>query len=159
MAEQNKFKKSRIEAKKLADFKKQKIEPFRELLLTYITDNENKIKPNVKNKLIKQITDSKTIVKLQNLESNYITPLRFIKTKKQLPLTEVNRFNKSLNKSVSKLQKLKRSHVGFELIQTDEKQSRAFNATVRVDKYQLVSLGSNVATDKGRILTTAYKKL
>jgi hypothetical protein len=28
---------------------------------------------------------------------------------------------------------------------------------VRVDKYQLVSLGSNVATDKGRIVTTAYK--
>jgi hypothetical protein len=39
-----------------------------------------------------------------------------------------------------------------------KKQSRAFNATVRVDKYQLISLGSNVATDKGRILTTAYKK-
>jgi hypothetical protein len=38
-----------------------------------------------------------------------------------------------------------------------KKQSRAFNATVRVNKYQLVSLGSNVATDKNRILTTAYK--
>jgi hypothetical protein len=59
---------------------------------------------------------------------------------------------------VSKLQKLKRSHVGFELTQTDHKQSRAFNSMVRVDKYQLVSVGSNVATDKGRILTTDYNK-
>jgi hypothetical protein len=97
-------------------------------------------------------------VKLQNLETKYITPLRFIKTNKPLPLKEVNRFNKSLNTSVPKIQKLKRSHVGFELIQTDEKQSRAFNSMVRVYKYQLVSLGSNVTTDKGRILTTAYTK-
>jgi hypothetical protein len=113
--------KSRIEAKKLSEFKKQNIEPLRLLLLNYVEDNENKIKTNVKVKLIKEITNSKTTAKLQNLESKYITPLRFIKTKKQLPLTEVNRFNTSLNTSASKLQKLKRSHVGFELIQTDEK--------------------------------------
>jgi hypothetical protein len=109
----NKSKQSRIEAKKLSDFKKEQIEPLRGLLLTYVVDNENKIKTNVKTKLITEITNSKTTAKLQNLESKYITPLRFIKTKKQLPLTEVNRFHKPPNASVSKLQKLKRSHVGF----------------------------------------------
>jgi hypothetical protein len=158
MEDKIKNKNSRIEAKKLSEIKKQNLEPLRLLLLNYVEDNENKIKTNVKVKLIKEITNSKTTATLQNLESKYITPLRFIKTNKPLPLTGVNRFNKSLNTASSKLQKLKRSHVGFELIQTDEKQSRAFNATVRVDKYQLSSLGSNVATDKGRILTTAYKK-
>jgi hypothetical protein len=120
MEEQTKNNKSRIEAKTLSEFKKQNLEPLRLLLLNYVEYNENKIKTNVKVKLIKEITNSKTTVKLQNLESKYITPLRFIKTKKQLPLTEVNRFNKSLNTSVSKLQKLKRSHVGFEFIQTDK---------------------------------------
>ena len=70
----------------------------------------------------------------------------------------MNRFNKPLNASASKFQKLKRSHVGFELTQTGEKQSRAFNDTVRGDKYKIISLGSNVATDKVRLKTSAYKK-
>ena len=60
---------------------------------------------------------------------------------------------------MSKLQKLKRSHVGFELSQTGETKSRAFNDTVRASNYKTASLGSNVTADKGRILTTAYKKL
>ena len=72
----------------------------------------------------------------QNLETKYITPLRFIKTKNQLPLTEVTILNKPLTASVSNLQNIKRSHVGFELTQTGENHSRAFNATVRINKYK-----------------------
>ena len=97
----NKSKISRIEAKKLSVFKKSQIKPLRDLLLNYVEENAHTIKPNVKVKLIKEITTSKQITKLQNLESNYITPLRFVKPKKPLPLTEVNRFNKSLNASAS----------------------------------------------------------
>ena len=37
-------------------------------------------------------------------------------------------------------------------------QSRAFNDTVRVDNYKIIRLGSNVATDKHRIITYAYTK-
>ena len=129
----DKSKISRIEVKKLAVFKKTLIKPLRDLLLNYVEENAHKIKPNVKVRLIKEITNSKKLTKLQNLETNYITPLRFVKPKKPLPLTEVNRFNKSLNASASKFQKLKRSHVGFELTQTGEQQRRAFNDTVRVD--------------------------
>ena len=69
----------------------------------------------------------------------------------------MNRFNKPLNASASKFQK-KRSPVGFELTQTSEKQSRAFNDTVRVGKYKIISLGSDVATDKAKLITSAYKK-
>ena len=54
--------------------------------------------------------------------------------------------------------KTRRSHVGFDLTQTGEKQSRAFNDTVRGDKYKIISLGSNVATDKVKLITSAYKK-
>ena len=43
-----------------------------------------KIKPKVKLKLIKDIANAKTSVNLQNLETEYITPLRFIKTKTNL---------------------------------------------------------------------------
>ena len=64
-------------------------------------------------------------MQLQHIETKYITPLRFIKTKEQVPLTAVNRFNKPLTASVSKLQQLKRSHVGLELTRTGKKQSRA----------------------------------
>ena len=118
MEVKTKSKITRIEAKKLSDFKKDKIEPLRDLLSNSVEDNANKIKPNVQVKLIKEITNSKTSGKLQNLETKYITPLRFVKTKKPLPLSEVNRFNKPLNASASKFQKLKRSHVGLELTQT-----------------------------------------
>ena len=45
---------------------------------------------------------------LLDLETKYITALRFIKTKKQLPLTEVNIFNEHLIESLSKLQKPKK---------------------------------------------------
>ena len=82
MEVKNKSKITRIEAKKLSDFKKDKIEPLRDLLLNYVEDNANTIKPNVKSKFIKEITNSKTSGKLQNLETKYITPLRFVKTKK-----------------------------------------------------------------------------
>ena len=158
MEVKHKSKITRIEAKRLSDFKKKQIEPLRDLLLNYVEDTANNIKPNVKRKLIKEITTSKTSCKLQNLETNFITPLRFVKTKKQLPLTEVNIFNKSLNASASKFQKLKRSHVGFELTQTGATHSRAFNDTVRVDKCKIISLGSNVATANDKIIRSACKK-
>ena len=77
----NKSKLTRAEAKKLSDFKTQHIEPFRYLLLKYVEDNTHKIQTKVKLKLIKEITNSKTTANLQNLETNYITPLRFIKLK------------------------------------------------------------------------------
>ena len=54
--------------------------------------------------------------------------------------------------------KLQRSHVGFELIQTGETKTRAFNDHVRASNCKIISLGSNVTAGKGRILTTAYKK-
>ena len=47
--------------------------------------------------------------------------------------------------------------MGFDLTQTGETKSRAFNDTVRAPNYTITSLGSNVTADKGRILTTAYK--
>ena len=83
--------------------------------------------------------------------------MRFIKTRKTLPLTEVNKFKRSLNAAASNFQKLKRSHVGLELTQTGENQSRAFNDTVKVDKYKIICLGSEVATDKAKIMTSAYQ--
>ena len=64
MEVKNKSKITRIEAKKLSDFKKDKIEPLRDLLLNYVEDNANTIKPNVTSKLIKEITNSKTSGKL-----------------------------------------------------------------------------------------------
>ena len=70
----------------------------------------------------------------------------------------MHRFNKPLKAAASKFQKLKRSHDGFELTQTGEQQSRAFNDTVNIDKYKIISLGSNVATDKHKIITSAYKE-
>ena len=37
-------------------------------------------------------------------------------------------------------------------------QSKAFNDTVRVDRYKFISSGSTVATDEGMRLTSAYTK-
>ena len=64
----NKSKLTRTEAKKLSDFKKQQIEPLRDLVLYYVAENSNNIKPNVKVKLIKDIASSKTTANI-----NYIT--------------------------------------------------------------------------------------
>ena len=68
------------------------------------------------------------------------------------------RFNKTLKLAASKFQQLLRSHVGLELTQTGATQSRAFNDSVRVGNYKIISLGSNVATDKVKIITSAYTK-
>jgi hypothetical protein len=53
MEEKIKIKNSRIEAKKLSELNKQKIEPLKQKLLTDVIDNEYKIKTKVQNKLIK----------------------------------------------------------------------------------------------------------
>ena len=52
----------------------------------------------------------------------------------------------------------RKSHVGFEFTQTGEQQHRAFNDPVRVDNYKITSLGPNVATDKGKLITSAFTK-
>ena len=57
---------------------------------------------------------------------------------------------------MSKPQNFQRSHVGFEFTQTGEDHSRALNGMVIKAKSKNTSLGPNVATDKGRIFTTAY---
>ena len=106
MKVQTNYKLTRIEAKKLSDLKKEHIEPLRDVSLNYVEDNTIKLKPNVKRNWIKDITNSKTSGTLRNLETKYITALRFVKTKKPLPVTEVNRFNKSTNAAASKLQNL-----------------------------------------------------
>ena len=80
MEDKHKSKLTRIEAKKLSDFKKQQIEPLRDLFLNYVAENSNNRKPNVRVKLTKEITTSKTTANLHNLETKYITPLRFVKT-------------------------------------------------------------------------------
>ena len=71
----NQSKLTRIAIKKLSDLKKQSIEPLRDLLLNYVEHRKNKLKPNDQLKLIKEITN------YEHLETKYITPLRFIKTK------------------------------------------------------------------------------
>ena len=69
-----------IEADKLSDVQQQPIEPFRDLLLKYVEDTTNKIKPYVKLKIIKDSTNSRTTAILNILETNYSKPLRYIKT-------------------------------------------------------------------------------
>ena len=59
--------------------------PLRDLVLNYVEDATNTIKPNVKLNLIKDITHYKATANLQSLETNHISPLRFIKTTKPLP--------------------------------------------------------------------------
>ena len=69
-----------IEADNLSDVQQQPIEPFRDLLLKYVEDTTNKIKPYVKLKIIKDSTNSRTTAILNILETNYSKPLRYIKT-------------------------------------------------------------------------------
>ena len=158
MAERNKTKLKLIEAKKLSDLNKQQTVLLQNILLNHISDNSNKIKTNVKNRLIQQIKNSKTTRKLKTIETKYITPLRFIKSDKPLPLTTINKFNIPLSATVSKAQKIKRNHVGLKLIKEGVKHSRAFNNMVRVNKYLIISLGSNVAVDIYKIVISSYKK-
>ena len=49
--EDTKSKFTRIEAKKLSDFKKATLEPLRYLLLNYVEDNTHKITLNVKQQI------------------------------------------------------------------------------------------------------------
>ena len=51
---------------------------------TMLNISQTKIKPQVKLKLIKDITNYKTSLNLQNLETEYITPFRFTKSKNNI---------------------------------------------------------------------------
>ena len=64
---------------------RRKNKPLRDLVLNYVKDATHTIKPNVKLNLIKDITHYKATANLQSLETNHISPLRFIKTTKPLP--------------------------------------------------------------------------
>ena len=88
--------------------------------------------------MTKDITEAKRLVKLQNVNKDYLEPLRGIRRKARIALTQVIALSNEVDEgkqrsekaSASKIQRLIRSRVMFEVLSNGDVETTAFEGMI-----------------------------
>ena len=139
----------------------ERISDLRSRLLDIVKNYDYKLTTQGFTKLTKDITGASRLIKLQNIEKEYVEGLRSIKTNgKKVSLLMVSSYRKDGGENeqaaVSKIQQVFRNRVKFKMVnQTDVKS--AMHGMVRQIKIEVGSLGRDVNDNIPLILTTAFQ--
>ncbi len=142
------------------------IEFLRKRLMNILQDNAQKLQKRALAKLTKDITEAKRLVKLQNINKDYLEPLRGIRRKARIALTQVITLSNEVNEgkqrsekaSASKIQRLMRSRVTFEVLSNGDVETTAFEGMIRQVKLKVKLLGRDVEMNLPLILTSGYRR-
>ena len=138
----------------------EKITDLRSRLLDITKNFDYKLTKQAYTKLTKDITGASRLVKLQNIENEYIEGLRNIQTKgKRISLQMVSSYKKengeTEKQAASRIQQTFRHRVHFKMVNKTDIKS-AMNGAVRQIKIQVGSLGATANDNIPLILRNAF---
>ena len=138
----------------------EKISDLKNRLLDITKNYDYKLTKQAYTKLTKDITGASRLIKLQNIESEYVEALRGVKTDgKRVSLTIIREYKKEGGETekhgVLRIQRAFRNRVNFKMVNQADIKS-AMHGMVHQVKIQVRSLGRDINDNIPLILRTAY---